>query len=357
MAKKRGAISPLGNAPGSKEAQKSAAKQNLSSLTEQLKREAESAGVTLSDALRDLLGDSSIGKESKWTLASGKKVLFTEVTLTYEEVVEKVFVRFEVNGRDQDALTKESLSNLDSMEHQQYYPAVARMTDGKIEILDGSRRCARFKLAKGKIKHFRLLVTGNDISISDAKALAKSLQSAKEHTIREIGKRCLIIEETAKKKGIPCTQADIANELGYSQAKISRARKVAEVQDELVGLFPIINDLNYSDYMLLNKIQDQHKSDLVTFFKSVEGDVKELKASTPADDIKDTLLNYLKAESLKPTKKLKPAVTQLHKFGTKGVYARKKVKGREFSYEFSRISETVQKELDSAINEVLKKYL
>lgn len=356
MAKKRGEISPLGNAPGSKEAQQNAAKQNLQSLSEQIKREAQSAGIAISEALRDMIGESGVGKESKWVLASGQEATFIETMLTYEEVLDKVFVRFEVNGRDQDSLTAESLSNLDSMEHQQYYPAVARMTDGKIEILDGSRRCARFKLAKGKIKHFRLLVTGDNISISDAKALAKSLQSAKEHTLLEIGKRCLILEDEAKSSGTTLTQAEIAKELGYSQAKISRARKVAEVKDELVGLFPVINDLNYSDFMELSKIQSLHSSELGVFLDSIKEDVQELKGSTPTDDIKAALLSFLKSESKKPADKPKATLTHLHKFDTKGVYARKKVKAREFAYEFGRVSEAVQRDLDAAINEVLSKH-
>ena len=42
-------------------------------------------------------------------------------------------------------------------------------------------------------------------------------------------------------------------------------------------------------------------------------------------------------------------------FDAKGMFARKKVKGRNFSYEFGRLSKEVQAELDRVIGEVLDK--
>ena len=356
MAKKRGTISPLGNAPGSVEAQQSAAKQNLNTLTAQIRSEAEAAGVPLKEILGTMLGEANVGKESVWQLASGNTARFTEVVLTYEQVLEQVVVRFEVNGRDQEALTEESLSNLDSMEHQQFYPAVARMNEGKIEILDGSRRLAKFKFAKGRIKGFRLLITDDDVSTPDAKALAKSLQSAKEHTIREIGKRCPIIAEQAKKEKRTLSQSDLANELGYSQATISRALKVASVDDALVSLFPVLNDLSYADYMLLAKIQKECGTELAEFIELVTDDIAALRNSASVDDVKGSMLELLKSASAAPKKAPETIVTTLMQFDTKGVYARKKVKGRAFSYEFGRLPSSVQNELDQAIQAVLEKH-
>ncbi|WP_423218938.1 ParB family protein [Vibrio vulnificus] len=46
----------------------------------------------------------------------------------------------------------------------------------------------------------------------------------------------------------------------------------------------------------------------------------------------------------------------LAQFNSKGVFARKRVKGRNFSYEFGRLSKDVQSELDQAIAAVLEKY-
>lgn len=54
--------------------------------------------------------------------------------------------------------------------------------------------------------------------------------------------------------------------------------------------------------------------------------------------------------------KNKAVVTPLVEFNSKGMFARKKVKGRNFSYEFGRLSKDVQTELDEAIQSVLEKH-
>lgn len=48
-------------------------------------------------------------------------------------------------------------------------------------------------------------------------------------------------------------------------------------------------------------------------------------------------------------------MTPLAHFDSKGMFARKRVKGRNFSYEFGRLSTEVQNELDKAIHSVLNK--
>ncbi|MCL7707797.1 chromosome partitioning protein ParB, partial [Enterobacter kobei] len=45
------------------------------------------------------------------------------------------------------------------------------------------------------------------------------------------------------------------------------------------------------------------------------------------------------------------------RFSDKDRFARKRTKGRLFSYEFNRLSRDVQDELDRAIESVLKKHL
>ncbi|TOO76575.1 chromosome partitioning protein ParB, partial [Vibrio parahaemolyticus] len=145
MAKKRGG-SPLGNTPGAVEAQQSAAKANLTTLTQQLTAELDRAGTNAAEFLREQFGIESVGQSVVWQLASGNSATFNEVTLSYEQVRDETFVTFDVNGRDQSLLTAESLSDLNSLEFQQFYPAVGRQIDGKIDVLDGSRRRAWFLL-------------------------------------------------------------------------------------------------------------------------------------------------------------------------------------------------------------------
>jgi len=53
----------------------------------------------------------------------------------------------------------------------------------------------------------------------------------------------------------------------------------------------------------------------------------------------------------------KTVATPLWSFADKDRFARKKTRGRMFSYEFNRQSKELQEELDKVINETLNKYL
>ncbi|MGR5320265.1 ParB family protein [Vibrio sp. DNB22_19_1] len=356
MAKKRGG-SPLGNALGAAEAQQAAAEANLSSLTRQLTSELEKSGHSAAEYLQKQFGIESVGQSMQWQLASGKSANFNEVILSYEQVRDDTYVTFDVNGRDQSLLTKESLQDLNSLEFQQFYPAVGREIDGKLDILDGSRRRAWFLLQEGRVKEFRILVTQDDISIADAKALAKQLQTAKEHNLREIGKQCVAIQQA--NEGI--TQAEIAAQVGLSQAGVSKAIKAASVDDNLVKLFPVVNALSHPDYTLLDKVMKACGDDvnLTEFVRRIGKKIVNIQAEYSTQDQKDVIISAIKAE-LKITEakqeKDKAEVMTLAQFSNKSMFARKRVKGRNFSYEFSRLPKSLQDDLDHAIAQVLEKH-
>lgn len=353
MAKKRGG-SPLGNAPGSQEAQQSAAKATLTTLTQQLTTEMEKAGTNAAEFLQARFGIESVGQSMSWQLASGNMATFNEVTLSYEQVRDKTLVTFDVNGRDQSLLTAESLSDLNSLEFQQFYPVVGRETEGKIDILDGSRRRAWFLLQKGRVKTFRILVTKDKISVSDAKVLAKQLQTAKEHNLREIGQQCIAI----KAANAEITQAEIAKQVGLSQAGVSKAIKAASIDENLIKLFPIVNALSHPDYTLLDKVMKacEEKKQIVRFVEKIKESFVNIQAEYSVEDKKDAIIASIKAElKVAEAKKEtdKAAITPLAQFDSKGMFARKRVKGRNFSYEFGRLSKELQDKLDEAIAKVL----
>ncbi|HCG7141894.1 ParB/RepB/Spo0J family partition protein [Vibrio parahaemolyticus] len=355
MAKKRGG-SPLGNAPGSAEAQQSAAKANLTTLTQQLTAELDKAGTNAAEYLQEQFGLESVGQSVVWQLASGDTATFNEVTLSYEQVRDETLVTFDVNGRDQSLLTAESLSDLNSLEFQQFYPAVGREIEGKIDVLDGSRRRAWFLLQEGRVKTFRILVTQDEISVSDAKALAKQLQTAKEHNLREIGQQCIAI----KSANAEITQAEIAKQVGLSQAGVSKAMKAASIDEKLVKLFPVVNALSHPDYALLDKVMKtcEDNKQIASFVEKIEKSIVNIQAEYSLADQKDAIVSAIKAELKVAEAKNatnKAEVTPLAQFDSKGMFARKRVKGRNFSYEFGRLSKEIQKELDEAIQAVLNK--
>ena len=356
MAKKRGG-NPLGNAPGSQAAQQSAAKANLESLTKQLTSELEKSGQNTAEYLQKQFGLESVGQSMVWQLASGKTAAFNEVTLSHLQVKDETYVTFDVNGRDQSLLTKESLEDLNSLEFQQFYPAVGREVEGKIDILDGSRRRAWFLLQEGKVKTFRVLVTQDDISTADAKALAKQLQTAKEHNLREVGLQCLAIQQANPN----FTQADIAERVGLSQAGVSKAMKAASVDERLVKAFPDSNALSHPDYTLLAKVMKtcNDAKSLTAFIKKLSKELVNIQAEYSVKEQKEAIISLIKAELKIVESKQdsdKAEVTPLAQFDSKGMFARKRVKGRNFSYEFGRLSKEVQKELDAAIASVLAKH-
>ncbi len=356
MVKKRGG-SPLGNAPGSQEAQQSAAKANLVTLTQQLTAELDKANTNTTEFLQAQFGIDSVGQSFVWQLVSGNTATFNEVILSYEQLRDETLVTFDVNGRDQSLLTAESLSDLNSLEFQQFYPAVGREVDGKIDVLDGSRRRAWLLQQKDHVKTFRILVTQDEISIRDAKGLAKELQTAKEHNLREIGQQCIAI----KSANAEMTQAEIAKQVGLSQAGVSKAIKAASIDEMLVKLFPVANALSHPDYVLLDKVMKacEDQKTIANFVKEVEKKIVNIQAEYSLEDKKNAIVMVIKSE-LKIAEKNnntdKAEVTPLAQFDSKGMFARKRIKGRNFSYEFGRLSREVQIELDEAIEVVLRKY-
>ncbi|MGR5096806.1 ParB family protein [Vibrio maritimus] len=355
MAKKRGG-SPLGNSLGSQEAQQSATKENLRSLAQQLAGEMEKAGTNTVEFLQAQFGIESIGQTMTWQLASGNTATFNEVTLSYIQVRDETFVTFDVNGRDQSLLTAESLSDLNSLEFQQFYPAVGREVDGRIDILDGSRRRAWFLLQQGLVKSFRILVTQDSISVTDAKMLAKQLQTAKEHNLREIGQQCIAI----KSANADFTQAEIAKQIGLSQAGVSKAIKAANIDEQLVKLFPVVNDLSHPDYALLDKVMKvcKDRQRIASFVRNIDKKLVNIQPEYSLEELKDAIVSLIKAELKVAEEKRetdKTEVTPLAQFDSKGMFARKRVKGRSFSYEFGRVSKDVQVELDKAIANVLNR--
>lgn len=353
MAKKRGG-NPLGNAPGAQEAQVVASKVHLAALTQELSLEVKRSGKVFSEYLKDEFGLTFVGEIKRWQLASGALADFQEINLNYEQVRDTTFVNFDINGREQGLLTPESLADLNSLAYQQFYPAVGREINGQIEVLDGSRRRAWFLLQRGKVEQFRIIVTQNELEFSDAKALAKQLQTAKEHNLREIGLQCLAIQR--HQKGL--TQAEIAKRVGLSQAGVSKAIKAASIDERLIRLFPVVNLLSHPDYILLDKVMKSYvdEMDFISFIKNIEENIVNIQAEYSAQEQKEQIISAIKkALKLAEKKQNSPSeLTDLVRFDTPGVFARKRVKGRQFSYEFSRLPKNIQKALDKAILDVLK---
>ncbi|CDG96842.1 Plasmid Partition par B protein [Xenorhabdus bovienii str. puntauvense] len=296
------------------------------------------------------------GTEQRFTLSSGKTAVFHQEHIPADRLEAQTIVQFSVNGRDQSALTEESLSDIiRTIKLQQFFPAIGRKVGDKIEILDGSRRRAAALYCKIGLN---ILVTNTDISSEDARQLAADIQTAKEHNIREIGLRLIQLRDGGM------TQKEIAASQKISPAKVTRAIQCASVSNDMVAIFPIQSELSYPDYKLLLDIDVFIKSNNLSI-NDVVNDVREGVAQMgnsdqiAADEMKNLILKFFKQITSKLATKndsTKAQISPIWEFKEKDVFARKRVKDRSISYEFNRVPKAFQEELERMIQVVLRKH-
>ncbi|WP_000322257.1 ParB family protein, partial [Escherichia coli] len=169
---------------------------------------------------------------------------------------------------------------------------------------------------------FEILVTKDDIELSDARQLAKDIQTAREHSLRELGKR---LEVTY---GTSMTKEEIAQAENLSPAKVTRAFQAAAVPDEMVAVFPVINDISLSDYHFLLKLAEEANNKQRSVTELMEKVQHRLKTMPdyPAID-KSKILAVIRAESksliVRPTRTVQ--TEKLREFSDRNQFARKKI--------------------------------
>ncbi|MDV1094955.1 ParB family protein (plasmid) [Raoultella ornithinolytica] len=325
-----------------------------------MKKNRPTIGRTLNPAVfnnEDLNVAANAQVSQVFTLSTGRQATFVEITVPPELVESDTFVIQENNGRDQSSLTPESLKDIRrTFKHQQFYPAIGVRSEGKIEILDGSRRRAAAILEGVGL---RVLVTDQGITNAEAQHLAKDLQTAVQHSIREIGLRLMRLKNSGM------SQKDIAASEGMSPAKVTRALQAASAPEDLITLFPVQSELTFSDYKALCAVGDElgnQGMDLEELVKNISPEIDKVLADDgmAEDEVKNRILRIITKEASLLTNKGskdKSVVSELWKFDDKDRFARKRVKGRAFSYEFNRLPKELQDELDRMISHLLKRGL
>ncbi|MEN4559803.1 ParB family protein [Pantoea agglomerans] len=309
------------------------------------------------------LGNSSFSKmmsesdsERVFTLKSGAQAHFVLTKFLHDDIEAQTFVDATVNGRDQAFLTRESVSDISrTIRLQQFFPAIGREVDGRTEILDGSRRRAAC-LYNGTA--FEVLVTRDALSLSDARQLAADIQTAREHTLRELGKRLKLMYPAEM------NQSDIAAAEGLSAAKVTRAFQAAAVPEEIIAVFPSVSEFSISDYQILLEVTERARTRGIST-EALTGHVRARIESDAHHDrgdptYKAKIISYFRAESAEPKKgsASKKVVTEkLAEFADKKQFARKKTDSdkRVVTYEFSRLSAACQAELDAAVRSVIER--
>lgn len=308
------------------------------------------------------LGQSTIasmidgGANSRiFTLKSGQPATFVRQVISHADLEEMTYVDALVNGRDQSMLTEESVKDISrTITLQQFFPAIGRLNNGRIEIMDGSRRRASCLYSGADLE---VLVTSDEISISDARQLAADIQTAREHNLRELGLRFAVMNQNGMSK------SEIAKAEGISNAKVSRAFQAAAVPAEIIELFPVVSELTLPDYQLLLDVSEEAKAegvrieDIIARVQSNYNDASD-NVRESADDVKAELLKYFRTvkRQLKTPPQIKQVVTeQLADFDDRNAYARRKINSanRKISYEFCRLPKDVADQIDQAIQQIL----
>ncbi|ANS86900.1 hypothetical protein VSVS12_03191 [Vibrio scophthalmi] len=179
---------------------------------------------------------------------AGEDMVEFELLRIEADQVESQTVVFAENAREQSFLNEHALSDVlvTLRERGQQYPAVGRMReDGKIEVLDGSRRRMSCILAG---KAFLIYVAQN-INSEHAKFLSDVANAHKPLSLFEKGK-----EMQAKlDSGEAEDQKALAKIFQCSEALVSGALKAADLPLELLQAYPNVADLGRPTIVKLHK--------------------------------------------------------------------------------------------------------
>ncbi|MBR9786920.1 MAG: ParB/RepB/Spo0J family partition protein [Vibrionaceae bacterium] len=179
---------------------------------------------------------------------AGENTVQFELVRIPAEKVESETTVFVDNAREQSFLNEHALSDVlvTLKERGQQYPAVGRRTqEGKIEVLDGSRRRKSCILAEQDF----LVYVGDNINSNHAKFLSDVANAHKPLSLYEKGK-----EMQAKlDSGEAEDQKALAKMFQCSEALVSGALKAASLPLELLQAYPNVGDLGRPTIVKLHK--------------------------------------------------------------------------------------------------------
>ena len=285
------------------------------------------------------------------TLESGKVAVFRFRIIPYEEIEKTTFVNEDINGREQALISDESLSELQYFSDNQYYVAYGyRTSDGRIGITDGSRRR---KIAIKTKRDLEIFVSDEEIDPSDLIIFAQRLQSAREHNMREEGRK---FQAIINEKGIK--QSEVAKILGKSTSHISRCINAHNLDVQLLLFYPDPGKITSTTYVALHKIVESLKTHDVAFKKYIKEATSILSSKnsyTQAEvlEIMQMVVSDMIGDQGEPEK---PDNKVLREFNNKNRRAKRSIKGDVCKFELKGFTEKTYNQLEAEILAVLEKY-
>lgn len=282
-------------------------------------------------------------------VAGEDTVQFELIRIPADEVSENTIV-FSENAREQSFLNEHALSDVlvTLRERGQQYPAVGRRReDGKIEVLDGSRRRMSCILAG---KEF-LVYVGENISGEHAKFLSDVANAHKPLSLFEKGKEMLAKLESGEAED----QKALAKMFQCSEALVSGALKAADLPLELLQAYPNVADLGRPTIVKLHKqyntLNDEKRSVLLGKCQSDDGFVWQRSSAQGVARITKDVTETIEAwiEELSPSKAKTVSKTDLVK--GRASYVRK---GNDLSLNLKKVDEALMQEILDFVSSKLK---
>ncbi|ANO35662.1 hypothetical protein A6E01_18860 (plasmid) [Vibrio breoganii] len=240
----------------------------------------------------------SVSSASVTLPCGGQNLKFESEIIAWNKIEADTYVDSETNPRPQELV----LSNIKALEggiarRGQLAPAYGFINhkDGPIEIIDGSRRRQGCKLAEENFWVMVCDLTQYDFFISneDKLQLAKDLSTAKEESLYDFGVTCLRLKADLK------FSKKVAEHMGCSESKVSKATKAASVPVEILSLFDDYTVLSLKQFETLRDSTAKaiaEETPLDEFIQQLEPQVKEIDA-TDSDDQAQLLVKLIAEQS------------------------------------------------------------
>ncbi|UXI03325.1 ParB/RepB/Spo0J family partition protein [Photobacterium sp. TY1-4] len=181
-------------------------------------------------------------------VAGEQTVAFELVKINAADVAAKTQV-FAENAREQAFLNEHALADILNTlkERGQQYPAVGRwLDDGRIEVLDGSRRRMSCILAERDF----LIYVAKGINGEHAKFLSDVANAHKPLSLYERGKEMQLLLSSGK----VADQKELAKYCQCSEALVSGALKAASLPMELLMAYPSVGELGRPTIVKLHRL-------------------------------------------------------------------------------------------------------
>ncbi|CAH7375919.1 Chromosome (plasmid) partitioning protein ParB [Vibrio chagasii] len=357
-------------------------------LLKELNRKVDDAtkkGVTV-EVLTEMVGDkvpfvaslmsNKIESGLPFPLSGNRSVIFDLVEIPWDQIESRT-IPHDVNDREQEALTEESLSDIIPLLSKQgnTSPAYANLLEDTdvLEIVDGSRRRMSCVLAKVP---YRVFVAREHITLEDAKYLDKIGQASKPLSYREIGIARLVEWERVDDDGARVYQdrkslavALFGGEYTDSEYQMLVDQlRFAAISQKLLSLVPNYNSLTVAQYKKISKFD----SLLAEYAQGQQMDVVEVlnrfatestenlnvvrESNTDSakltkeliDELENLVYSFISVE-VAPTIPFVPLV----EFTSRKKRAQKREAGNTLTFKFSHLGKRDSAKIEAAILEVL----